>query len=123
MVTRGKPDPRINRLIAYLKEANDGMMDRSEGYNRRDCKTMIQRMAKRFPTFDPEEAVKRLIDVGKKDPFHGRNLTSFNYLVQHGVAIIEAAKRAKSAGKQQSTNEYAHSAADALARKLADSGS
>ncbi len=98
MVTRGKPDPRINRLIAYLKEANDGMMDRSVTYNRRDCNTMLSRMAKLFPNFDPEESLKRLIDAGKRDPFHGPKLTNFNYLVKYGVAVINEAKRAKANG-------------------------
>lgn len=91
-------NPSINRLVNYLKEANDGMMDGSERKNRMACHTMMQRMAKWFPNFDPEESLKRLIDAGKKDPFHGRNLTNFKYLLYHGVAVIEAAKRAKANG-------------------------
>lgn len=98
MGVQGRPNEQITRLVNYLKEANGGILDGSEKGNRMACHTMIQRMAKWFPNFDPEESLKRLIDAGKKDPFHGRNLTNFKYLIYHGVSVIEAAKRAKANG-------------------------
>jgi hypothetical protein len=121
MVEKRKPDERINRLIKYMKDANDGLMDGTITENRRSCHTMLQRMARDFPKFDPEESVKRLIDAGKKQAFHGPNLTNFKYLVYHGIKIIQLSQKAKNGkanGPQQ--DDYAKSAAKALARKLTD---
>mgnify|MGYP005609068465 CR=1 FL=1 len=117
MGVQGRPNEQITRLVNYLKEANGGILDGSEKGNRMACHTMIQRMAKAFPNFDPEESLKRLIDAGKKDPFHGRNLTNFKYLLYHGVAVIESAKRAKAA-KQGSVTGY-DGATQSLAARIA----
>lgn len=109
----------INRLMEELKSANGGMLDGSVKRNRQACHTMLARLKRDFPDHDPVKSLSHLIAVGKKHPFHGPNLTSFNYLIYHGSKIIQSAKQAKQG--QQSPNEYAHSAADALARRLADS--
>lgn len=104
MVGKNKPDERINRLIQYMKDVNDGLMDGTITENRRSCHTMLQRMARDFPKFDPEESVKRLIDAGKKQAFHGPNLTNFKYLVYNGVKIIQSAKQ-RPVGSGQSSSE------------------
>lgn len=81
-------NPSINELMEYLKNKNNGMLDGSEKSNRRACHTMIQRMKKTYPGHDPVDSLKRLIDVGKNDKFHSKNLTSFAYLIYHGTKII-----------------------------------
>lgn len=117
MVNKSKPE--INRLMAQLREANGGMLDGSDSANRRACNTMLARMKRDFPTFDPEKSLSHLITVGKQDKFHGPNLTSFQYLIYNATKIVNNARAAKHSTKQQQPDEYAHSAAEALARKLA----
>ncbi len=119
MVGKNKPDERINRLIQYMKDVNDGMMDGSVAENRRSCHTMLQRMAKNFPNFDAEESVKRLIDAGKKQAFHGPNLTSFKYLVYNGVKIIQSAK-SRPVGSGQSSSEKEREIIQSIVNKSRD---
>jgi hypothetical protein len=112
-------NPQVAELLTYMKECNDGMMDGEEKKNRFACWRLMNKMRKLFPSHDTVDAIKRLIDHAKKDSFHGPNLTSFIYLDSHAAKIINRAKEGKRGG-QQSTEQYAHASADALARKLAD---
>lgn len=95
------PDERITRLLALLAELNKGMLDGNVRMNRNHCSTLLRRMESRFPEQDPEACVAQLIKVGKLDPFHGPNITSFKYLVDHGVKIIN--QRLKHASDQAGT--------------------
>jgi hypothetical protein len=85
-------DPRINELMAYLKAANGGMMDGAVQVNRNNCHTLIGRLTKSYPDQDAVANIKLLIDRGKADTFHGKNITSFRYLIEHGGKIINTVK-------------------------------
>jgi hypothetical protein len=93
---------RITRLLEHLKSSNGGLLDGTVKNNRNDCHTMLRRMEKEYPDRDPEEVVRQLIDIGKRDTFHTTNLTNFRYLVQNGAKIILNFK-AKKNGHQLTT--------------------
>lgn len=119
-VRRKAPDPRIDRLIAYLTERNGGALDGSVAHNRQACHTMLLRLAKQYPNHDPEVSVRRTIDIGKQDGWHGPKLTSFGYLVQHGVKIIqEYTTNGKSASQLSEADKLSAALAIAESRRQA----
>lgn len=87
--TRKKPNPDISELMSYLKEAVGGQLDGTEQKNRQYCYNLIRRFKKAYPDLDPVVQIKLLIDVGIEDPFHSKNLTSFQYLFYNYVKIIK----------------------------------
>ena len=115
------PDERITRLVEYIQSVNGGVMDGSVSDNRRACHTLLQRFGKEFPNRDAEDVVRHLVDYGKKDAFHGSNVTSFRYLVSHGQKIINNVKAGKSNGtQQQSTDDKREAGRMALAALQAE---
>ena len=94
--TFGRED--INQSIAFLKSKLAGTPDGSQAENRRYAKLLIDRFKKDYPGKDPVFLVKRLIEGGMMDSFHGKNITSFKYLYYNAQKIIQAVKAKKKGG-------------------------
>lgn len=86
-------NPVLNDAVELLKAANGGALDGTVKANRRDAWTLINRLAKQYPSTDPIRSLRRLVELAKADPFHGRNATSFRYLLDNSVRIIESSNR------------------------------
>ncbi len=89
----GRPD--INECYQFLKDQLGATPDGSTGKNRQYCKLLLDRLKKDYPDKSPTEQVKALITFGRKDSFHGRNITNFEYLYRSAQKIIESVKTRK----------------------------
>jgi phage replication O-like protein O len=88
--TRSKtPRPDISELIDFLTETVGGQLDGTAQSNRQYCYNLIRRFKKAYPDLDPVAQIKLLITVAQDDPFHSKNLTSFQYLFYNYVKIIK----------------------------------
>lgn len=93
-------NPAINRCIAHLEKEIEGTLDGTKAKNRQFCHLLINKMKKDYPDKDPEAQILALITFGRKDSFHGKNMTSFEYIYKNKQKIIEAVR----SQKQQSRN-------------------
>lgn len=83
----------INAIIQFFEVSlNSGSLDGSRAKNRQFAHHILNRMKKDYPDKDPVDQVKALISFGLKDPFHGKNLTSFEYLYRNTQKIIQSVK-------------------------------
>lgn len=77
------PTPReISDLVEYLKQATGlPALDGSEARNRGWARQCVSK-------FQGIENVKLVIVAAMKDEFHHKNVTSFVYLLNHGMKIM-----------------------------------
>lgn len=85
-------NPEINEVMEFLKAQLGGTPDGTIALNRRYAKFLLDRMKKDYPEKSPVEQVKALIRFGSQDKFHGKNITSFEYLYRNAQKIILSLK-------------------------------
>ena len=86
----------ITRSVEYFKKELGGTLDGSISENRRYASLLIGRLNKDYPNFNSEEQIRYLIDAGRKDGFHSKNLTNFKYLYNNSQKIIQSVKSTQS---------------------------
>lgn len=120
------PHPGVQALIDHLttrlrEEGIAQSLDGSAVHNRRAAFNLIRKLGTDYPSFDPVESGKRLIDAALRDPFHRKNATQFAYLFNNCGKIAASSK----ANGQHGTDDYARQVAAAGARRFgqpADTG-
>ena len=98
-------NPRVNALIAHLKERLGHGLDGSARHNRNNCWNLIKRWEKDYPEQDVVEALKLVIDAGLEDPYHRQRLTEFGYLFRNSQKIANLI-RGRLAKKGSVVDEY-----------------
>jgi hypothetical protein len=88
-------NPEINQCIEFLKSSLGGSLDGTIQKNRIFAKHLMGKMKKDYPDKEPVEQIKALITFGRKDNFHGKNMTSFEYIYKNKQKIIEAVRGQK----------------------------
>lgn len=109
-------DPLIHELLQYLRDAIGTELDGLFGVNYSACKELIRRCNAKGN--DPKEVLTTLVDVAIKDPFHGRNTTSWRYLLNHAVAIFRT-HQTRFAKPQSKRDEAQRKADELFARQQA----
>ncbi len=95
------PEPKvygradINECIAFLERSLKSSLDGTKAKNRQFCTHLINKMKKDYPDKEPVAQIKAIIIFGRKDSFHGKNMTSFEYIYKNTQKIIEAVKSQK----------------------------
>lgn len=88
--TYGKRE--VNEVIAYLQNAIQASLDGTQKENRRFANLLVERFRRDYPSRDPVDLIKRLINAGSSDSFHAKNVTNFKYLYYNAQKIIQSAK-------------------------------
>lgn len=81
-------DPLVHELLQYLRDAIGAELDGLFGANYAACKELIRRCNAKGN--DPKQVLITLVDVALKDPFHGKNITTWRYLLNHAVSIFKS---------------------------------
>ena len=109
-------DPLVHELIDYLRKAIGAEPDGLYGANYAACKELIRRCNAKGN--DPKEVLTTLVDVSLQDPFHGRNTTSWRYILNHAVSIFKS-HQARFAKPQSKRDEAQRKADELFARQQA----
>jgi predicted transcriptional regulator len=91
----GKPDPRnpdVTEIVSYMEKTLGHKLDDTETWNRRYAFNLIRKLKQEYPQQDPVQAAKVLIDVGSRDKFHSKNVTTVKYVYQNMHKIIRSYK-------------------------------
>ena len=120
-----KRDPNVQGVIDYLVEqliAKDiaKSLDPTVQANRFAASNLLKKLTKDYPTFDPLESAKRLIDFATSDPFHHRNCTKVAYLFDNMGKIAADAKAKRNDPKTQTDADRKQQLQDALDKRFAE---
>lgn len=101
----------IDHLTARLIELDIAKsLDGTQQANRFDASSLLKKLAKERPEFDPLESAKALIDFATGHEFHSRNTTRVGYLLRNLAKIRADAMAKRTNAKHQTNDEYAAAA-------------
>ena len=89
----GNPD--INSLVGLLKKSNHGILDGSDQENRRYCWLLLSKFGYSKDKELAKNTAEAVIGAACTDDFHAKNATSFKYLYNNAVKIMQSQKVTK----------------------------
>lgn len=107
-------DPLVHELLAYFRNALGTELDGAFLMNYAACKELVHRCTTKGN--DPRQILTTLVDIGITDPFHGKNVTNWRYLLNHGIAIFKARQQRAKNPKTQTPDDRQRELAEATAR-------
>ena len=117
------PDPGVQGVIDHLSAALkvEGIAQSLDGTvkdNRFAAQSLLTKLGKDYPDYDPLESAKALINAAMKDEFHRRNTTSVRYLLNN-CGKIAAAARERKKGTHQTLEDREQQLAEVLRNRNA----
>lgn len=80
----------IDELVEELRQMCGGSLDGTIDSNSINCLDCLEKIDADFPEVDTVKSLRILMEGGRADKFHARNLTNFGYLFRNMIKIKES---------------------------------